>query len=138
MTMAREVPVADRDARGRCPVRLAPSELFIMTTAFAPQPAPARIGPSPVAVVAVVFVAALAFVTLVTAGITFVALAIAFPIAVPMAEHFHVAVTATDAAIAQHAAGFWWAFVALAFASFGAATLVVAAAVRVLGSTNQN
>jgi hypothetical protein len=109
-----------------------------MTTAWAAQPAPARIGPSPVAVVAIVVVAAIAFVTLVTAGITFVSLAIAFPIAVPVAEHFHVVVREADAVLAQQLAGFWWAFVALAIASFGGAALVVAAAVRALGATQRS
>ena len=103
-----------------------------MTTAFPAAPAPARSGVSPVAAVAIVLVAAAAFMTLITAGITFLGFAIAFPIAVPIAEYFDVAFTATDAAVAQTIAGFWWAFVALAVASFGAATLVVVAAIRAL------
>src|SRR5690349_11866239 len=101
-----------------------------MTTAFHVQPAPARSEPSPVAVVAIVLVAAVAFLTLVTAGITFIALAIAFPMAVPIADYFNVAVKPVDAAIAQQVAGFWWAFAALAVASFGGAAVVIAAAVR--------
>ena len=108
-----------------------------MTTAFPVQPAAARSEPSPTAVVAIVLVAALAFLTLVTAGITFIALAIAFPMAVPVADYFHVAVRPIDAAISQQLAGFWWAFVALAVASFGAATLVVAAAIRALSPSRR-
>jgi len=106
-----------------------------MTTAF--NPAPARAGASPLAVVAIVFVAAIAFVTLVTAGITFAALAIAFPMAVPVAEYFGVAVKATDVAIAQLAAGYWWAFVALAVTSFGAAALVAVGSIRAISSTDR-
>lgn len=106
-----------------------------MTTAF--NPAPARAGASPLVVVAIVFVAAIAFVTLITAGITFAALAIAFPMAVPVAEQFGVAIKATDAAIAQLAAGYWWAFVALSVTSFGAAALVVVGSIRAISSADR-
>ena len=108
-----------------------------MTTAFSVQP-PARSNVSTAAALAIVLVAAVAFMTLITAGITFIGFAIAFPIAVPVAEYFHVAFTQTDAAVAQSIAGFWWAFVALAFASFGAAVLVVAAAIRALSPSDRS
>jgi hypothetical protein len=106
-----------------------------MTTAFQFQPAPARSGVSPAAAVAIVVVAAVAFLTLITAGFTFVGFAIAFPLAVPVAEYFNVVVTSTDIAIAQQAAGFWWAFALLAVASLGAAVLVVVAAIKALTPT---
>jgi hypothetical protein len=109
-----------------------------MTTAFSVQPAPSRVGPSPATVVGIVLVAAIAFVTLVTVGITFASLAIAFPIAVPLAEQFHVAVKPADAALAQQLAGIWPAFVALAIAFFGFALLVVAAAVRALTPSDRS
>jgi hypothetical protein len=108
-----------------------------MTTAFNVQPAPARAGASPFAVVAIVFVAAIAFVTLITAGISFAALAIAFPVAVPVAEYFNVPFTAADAAIAQLAASYWWAFVALAVTSFGAAALVAVGSIRAISSSDR-
>jgi hypothetical protein len=108
-----------------------------MTTTFNVQPAPARAGASPVVVVAIVFVAAVAFVTLITAGITFVGLAIAFPIAVPVAEYFGLPFTSADAAIAQLASGYWWAFVALAVTSFGAAALVAVASIRAISSSDR-
>ena len=108
-----------------------------MTTAFSVQP-PARSNVSTAAALAIVLVAAVAFMTLITAGITFIGVAIAFPIAVPVAQYFHVAFTQTDAAVAQSIAGFWWAFVALAFASFGAAVLVVAAAIRALSPSDRS
>ena len=108
-----------------------------MTTAFNVQPAPARAGASPLAVVAIVFVAAIAFVTLITAGITFAALAVAFPVAVPVAEYFNLPFTAADAAIAEIATGYWWAFVALAVTSFGAAALVAVASIRAISSSDR-
>lgn len=107
-----------------------------MTTAFNVQSVPARAGASPLAVVAIVVVAAIAFVTLITAGITFAALAIAFPVAVPVAEYFGLPFTATDAAIAQLAASYWWAFVALAVTSFGAAGLVAVGSIRAISSSD--
>jgi hypothetical protein len=108
-----------------------------MATAVNVQPAPAR-SVSPVAALAIIVVAAVAFLTLVSIGITFIGFAIAFPIAVPVAEYFGVAFSSTDAAIAQAVAGFWWAFLGLAFASFGAAFLVVAAAVKGLTPSSRS
>src|SRR5262245_9373712 len=107
-----------------------------MATAFSVQPAPAR-SVSPATALAIVVVAAIAFLALITAGITFIGFAIAFPLAVPVAEYFGVAFTATDAVIAQVAAGFWWAFLALAVATFGAASLVVIAAIKALTPSNR-
>ncbi|HEX5012717.1 MAG TPA: hypothetical protein VFV72_01070 [Candidatus Limnocylindrales bacterium] len=106
-----------------------------MTTAFNVHPAPARAGASPLAVVAIVFVAAIAFVTLVTAGITFAALTVAFPAAVPIAQYYDVPFTAADAAIAEAVAGYWWAFAALAVTSFGGAALVAVGSIRAISSS---
>jgi hypothetical protein len=105
-----------------------------MTAAFNVQPAPARTAASPLAVIGVIVVAGIAVVTLITAGITFAALAIAFPLAVPVAESFSLPFTSTDGAIAQLAAGYWWAFVALAVGSFGAAAFVADTAIRAISS----
>ena len=107
-----------------------------MTTAFNVQPAPARAGASPLAAIAIVFVAGIAVVTLITAGITFAALAIAFPLAVPVAEYFGVPFSSADAVIAQVAASYGWAFVAMAVGSFGAAALVAVASVRAISSSD--
>jgi hypothetical protein len=109
-----------------------------MTTAFSVQPAPAPSGASPAATLAIVLVAFVASMALVTAGITFASLAVAFPLAVPVAEYFDVAYTAFDAAIAEQIAGFWWAFAALAVASFGAALLVVLATIRALSPADRS
>ena len=62
-------------------------------------------------------------------GITFVALAFAFPVAVPLIEQQHLPVSADDLALAKTYASFWWAFlivgvVALAGAVVAAVKLV--------------
>jgi hypothetical protein len=93
---------------------------------------PARSGPNP-AVAAVVGVATIVAVfTLIMAGITFIGLAIAFPIAVPVAEAYHVPVRAADAALAAQFAGYWWAFGVLAVASFVGAALAALGAAKLL------
>jgi hypothetical protein len=95
-----------------------------MTASFA-QTEPARRGPSPVAAVTVGLVAGIAGLVLITAGMTFLGLAIGFPIALPVAEAYHIPVSAADAALARQFAGLWWAFLALAVASFAAAVAIV-------------
>jgi len=54
-------------------------------------------------------------------GITFVALAFAFPVAVPLIEQQHLPVSADDLALAKTYASFWWAFMTV-----GVVALVVA------------
>ena len=95
-----------------------------MTASFA-QTRPARSGPTPAAAVTVAIVAGIAVLSLVVAGITFFALAVAFPIALPIAEAYNVPVSATDIAVAARFAELWWAFAALAVASFGSAIVVM-------------
>ena len=100
-----------------------------MTTSFAPT---VRRGPSPLVGFTVGLIAGITAIVLAVAGITFVGLAIAFPIAVPIAEAYHLPVKAADAALAAQFAGFWWAFLALAVASFVSAGLVVAKLINFL------
>ncbi|HEV7811283.1 MAG TPA: hypothetical protein VGO64_11830 [Candidatus Limnocylindrales bacterium] len=95
-----------------------------MVTSFAPQPAE-RHGPNPSASLIVGLIAGLAVLTLIVAGITFAALAVAFPIAVPVAEAWHLPVAAADRILAGQFAALWWAFAALAVASFSAALVIV-------------
>src|SRR3954453_2439216 len=57
---------------------------------------PARRGPSPAAAAVVGVATIVAVFTLIMAGITFIGLAIAFPIAVPVAEAYHLPVRAGD------------------------------------------
>ena len=95
-----------------------------MTASFA-QTRPASSGPTPAAAVTVAIVAGITVLSLVVAGITFFALAVAFPIALPIAEAYNVPVSAADIAIAARFAELWWAFAALAIASFGSAIVVM-------------
>jgi hypothetical protein len=95
-----------------------------VTSSFSPSQ-PARRGPAPANAVIVGLVAGLAVVVLFVLGVTFFGLAIAFPIAVPIAEAYHLPVSAGDAALAEQFAGFWWAFAALALATFAAAGVIV-------------
>ena len=93
-------------------------------TAFPAPSKAARQGPSPAAAVVIGVVTTISVFTLIMAGITLLGLAIAFPIAVPVAEAYHLPVAAADVAIAERFAGLWWAFLALAVVAFSAAALV--------------
>ena len=95
-----------------------------MTASFA-QPRPATSGPTPAAAATAAIVAGLTVLTLFITGITFLALAVAFPIAVPIAEAYHVPVSAADIALAARFADLWWAFAALACATFASAIVVM-------------
>ena len=95
-----------------------------MTASF-DQIRPYGNGPTPAAAVTAAIVAGASVLTLIVAGITFLALAVAFPIAVPIAEAYDIPVSAADMAIAARFAELWWAFAALAFASFGTALVVI-------------
>jgi hypothetical protein len=87
-------------------------------------------GPTTAAAVTIGIVAAVAVLALLTAGMTFVGLAIAFPIAVPVAQQFHVAVSATDLALAERFAAFWWVFGIFSVVSFVAAGVVAVKAIQ--------
>jgi hypothetical protein len=95
-----------------------------MTASFA-HGQPARREPTATAVAAAAIVVSVTVLSLIVAGITFMALAIAFPIAIPIAQAYHVPVSAADIAIAARFAELWWAFAALAIASFAAVVLVL-------------
>ena len=106
-----------------------------MTTSFA-QPDPAvRRGPSSAAAVVIGAIAAVSALTLLMVGLTFFGLAIAFPIALPVAAAYHLPVSAADAALAERFAPWWWAFLALAVASLAAAVVIVVKAIGVLSPT---
>jgi uncharacterized oligopeptide transporter (OPT) family protein len=101
-----------------------------MTTSFAPSPASARSGPGPL-VAAIVAVAGIAgAIGLTLAGFTFVGLAIAFPVAVPIAESHGLQVSVHDVELARQFAQFAWVFAALAVASFTGAVAVLIAVLR--------
>jgi hypothetical protein len=95
-----------------------------LTSSFV-QPQSARREPSPGTAVVVGLIAVSTVLVLIVAGLTFVGLAIAFPIAVPVAAAYHLPVSAADAALAERFASIWWVFAALAVASFGGAAAIV-------------
>jgi hypothetical protein len=99
------------------------------------QPEQSRGGPTTAAAVTIGIVAAVAVLALLTAGMTFLGLAIAFPIAVPVAQQFHVAVSATDLALAERFAAFWWVFGIFSVVSFVAAGVVAIKAIQHLSPT---
>jgi hypothetical protein len=114
----------DMDAKSSEP-ELESSVPSISNAAVNPvRPARSRLGNASKAVLGTALVL---FVALV--GITFVALAFAFPVAVPLIEQQHLPVSADDLALAKTYASFWWAFmivgvVALAGAAVAAVKLV--------------
>jgi hypothetical protein len=101
-------------------------------TAFVLQPQPFRRGPSPEVAVVVGIAAVVAVLALFVAGVTFFGLAIAFPIAVPVAEAYHLSFRVADAALAERLAAFWWVFAGAAIACFSGAAVVTVKAVRFL------
>jgi hypothetical protein len=101
----------------------------IMTTSFVLEPQPFRRGPSPEIAFLAGIAAIAAVLILFVVGVTFFALAIAFPIAVPMAEAYHLPIRVADAALANRLAGFWWLFGGLSIGSFVAAAVVAVKAV---------
>jgi uncharacterized oligopeptide transporter (OPT) family protein len=86
------------------------------------------------ATIAIALIASSAVLGLLVSGVTFLALAVAFQIAVPIAQQYHVSVSAADVAMAGHIAEFWWVFGAISVASFLAAAVVAVKAVSRLDS----
>ena len=103
-----------------------------MTFPSAFQPTPFRPVARATHAIVIAVIAMTAIAALTVAGITFVGLAIAFPIAVPVAQHYHVAVSAADAALAERFAQFAWVFIVLAIGSFTAAAAIVVKAISAL------
>lgn len=107
-----------------------------MTASFASAPAePSR--PSAIAAIVIGIVGVSAFLGLVLTGLVFFALAIAFPIAVPLATAMHLPVTPHDAALAGQFAGFTWAFVVASVAAFGSALGVLALTIRSIAPSEE-
>jgi len=93
-----------------------------------PAPRSARHGAA--ATVAIAIVAGSAVLGLIVAAITFGALAVAFPIAVPVARQFNVAVSANDVLIAERFASIWWLFAGASMMSLLAAVAVIVTTVK--------
>ena len=87
------------------------------------------------AAVSIAMIAIVVVLGLFTAGVTFLGLAIAFPIAGTVAAEYQLLVSPTDLALAEQFAGYWWLFGALAVASVGAAILVAVKAIEHLSPT---
>jgi hypothetical protein len=106
-----------------------------MTTFFSPSataPAAAKSAARSAGLIAAGLVLAATVLALFVAGITFAALAIAFPVAVPLASRFALDVSASDIAIAERLADLWWVFGGLSVASVAAAVAVAVKSVQVL------
>jgi hypothetical protein len=104
-----------------------------VATAFQTRPTPLPLhSASRVALILVATVGAVA--VLAVAGITFVALAVAFPIAVQAVDGGFAA-RASDIEFARQAAGFWWLFLAAGVASFAAALATVVEVIRRVSPT---
>jgi hypothetical protein len=101
-----------------------------MTASFAPTPVPDRRGPDPLVAAIIGTAGVIGAVALVVAGLTFVGLAIAFPIAVPIAESHGLPLSVHDVELARQFAQFAWAFAVLAVVSFTSAVAVLVAVVR--------
>ena len=91
-----------------------------------PAPKSARHGAA--VTVAIAVLAGSTVFGLIVGATTFGALAIAFPLAVPIAQQYHVAVSANDALIAERFASLWWVFA-------GASVMCLVAAVAVIVKT---
>ena len=90
------------------------------------------------AAVSIAMIAIVAVLGLFTAGVTFLGLAIGFPIAGTVAAQYHVLVSPTDLALANQLAGFWWLFGLFSIASVGAAVLVAVKAIEHLSPTERD
>ena len=74
-----------------------------------PQYTPNR-GPRTVTAIAIGVAGVVVALVLALVSVTFLGLAIGFSIALPVANAYHVAISAADAAIAASLAPFWWVF----------------------------
>ena len=97
-----------------------------MTTQFSPAESP-RTGTANAAAIAVI--ASVAVFALFIAGVTFAALAFAFPLIAPLADRFPE-ISASDVALAVQYADAWWAFGLAAVASLVAALVVAIKAIQ--------
>jgi hypothetical protein len=105
--------------------------------AFSPSAAPAS-GPGAGASIAIALIAGSAILGLFVAAITFFALAIAFPIAVPIADQYHVFISAADRALAERLADFAWAFGALGIGSLVGAAFVALKSIQLLSPADRD
>ena len=99
-----------------------------MTSSFASPIDPPRVTTG--AAIVIGLVASAVVLGLFIAGMTFLGLAIAFPIAAQVVADYHVVVSASDLALAEQLGRFWWVFGLLSFASLAAAAVVAVKAIE--------
>ena len=92
---------------------------------------------SPLAAIVLGIAGVAVFLGLVLAGLVFFALAIAFPIAVPLAASFGAPVTPHDAELANRFAGMTWAFVGLSIGSFAGSLGFLALTIRAIAPVEE-
>jgi hypothetical protein len=86
------------------------------------------------AAAAIALIASVAVFFLFTAGVTFAALAYAFPLIAPFVDQFPT-ISASDVALTAQFADAWWVFSILAIASLVAAVVVAIKAIQHLSPT---
>ena len=101
--------------------------------------APIRVDPhegrrGPVATVALALIASAAVFGLLISGVVFLAMAVAFEIAVPIAQQYDVSISPGDMAVAARVAELWWIPGGIAIASFLAAAGIALRAIDRVGS----
>lgn len=90
--------------------------------------------PGLAATIAIGLIASAAVFGLLVAGTVFLALAVGFETAIPIAQHYRVSVSAADMAVAARLAELWWVPGVISIASFLGAVVVGIAAVWRLGA----
>ena len=101
-----------------------------MTASATLHPRNATTRPGLAATIAIGFIASAAVFGLLISGTVFLALAVSFEIAIPIAKQYAVSVTPADMAVAARLAELWWIPGALSVASFAGAVVVGVMAVR--------
>ena len=97
-----------------------------MTASSAQSPqSPPRGNHSAAGTLAIAILAGSAVLGLLIASVTFGALALAFPLIVPIAQQYQLSVSANDMLMAEQFSHLWWVFAGLAIACLAAAVLVV-------------
>ncbi len=105
-----------------------------MTTSSLPQQRDRSGHRGAVGTIAIGMVAASAVLGLVVSAVTFLAVAVAFALAVPIAQQYPVSFSASDMAVAGRIAEFWWVFGASSAASLFGALLVAVKTIHHLDS----
>jgi hypothetical protein len=101
-----------------------------MTTALRIPLDRQRVPRGRVATIAIGLIASAVVFGLLISGVTFLAMAVAFEIAIPIAQHYDVSVSAGDMALAGRLAELWWIPAIVAAVSFVGAAVVAVLAVR--------